>query len=109
MCCTYMQHIHRVLPQVSSWANSDYIHCSRNQDTAKIYNPDTNNNTVLKLLLCAYKYCFHILIIYEIRQCRSSYLKKNVNIMERIMRRRSEAGNYKILKNWGRAWRETCS
>lgn len=26
-------------------------------------------------------------------------MKRNVNITERIMRRRREAGNYKILKN----------
>lgn len=46
--------------------NSDYIHCSRKQGTEKIYNPDTNNNTVINPLLCANKHSCHSLIIYEI-------------------------------------------
>lgn len=91
--------IHRTLPQVSLWANPNCMHRSWKQSTKEIYNPVTNYDTVIKLLLCANKHSCLILIIHEILTMLRCYLKKNVNIMKRIMRRRRKAGNYKILKN----------
>ena len=38
----------------------------KKQGTEKIYNPVTNNNTVINPLLCANKHSCHILIIHEI-------------------------------------------
>lgn len=63
-----MSATHRVLPQVSLWANPNYIRLQpKKQGAEKIYNPDTNNNTVIKALLCANKHGCHIPIIYETR------------------------------------------
>lgn len=67
VCCRHTGIcIHRVLPQVSLWANSNCTRCSRKQGTKEIYNPVSNYNTVIKLLLCANKHSCLVLIIHEI-------------------------------------------
>lgn len=65
-CMWERQPVHRVQPQVSLWANPNYIRKKKKQGTEKIYNPVTNNNTVINPLLCANKHSCHILIIHEI-------------------------------------------